>query len=67
MRLPADLTGREIVTLLPLAVGCVVFGLFPALLTDPIEAPVAQTVKLVAPAGPGPLPRAGVPGTEIMP
>jgi NADH-quinone oxidoreductase subunit M len=45
--LPDDLNAREIVTLLPLAAGCLVFGFFPGLLLDPIQGPVNQTIDLV--------------------
>ena len=45
--LPHDLTKREIAVLIPLAVGCVVFGLYPKALTDPIAAPVSETVRAV--------------------
>ncbi len=45
--LPDDLNTREIITLLPLAAGCLVFGLFPGLLLDAIEEPVNDTVRLV--------------------
>ena len=45
--LPADLCGREILTLVPLAAGCLVFGLFPTLLLDAVHEPVNQTVELV--------------------
>lgn len=45
--LPDDLCTREILTLLPLAAGCVVFGFFPGLLLDAVQDPVNQTVDLV--------------------
>ena len=45
--LPDDLSAREIVTLLPLALGCLVFGFFPGLLLDAIHDPVNQTLDLV--------------------
>ena len=45
--LPDDLNLREIVTLLPLAAGCIVFGFFPGLLLDAIHDPVNQTIELV--------------------
>ncbi|GJM19273.1 MAG: NADH-quinone oxidoreductase subunit M [Phycisphaeraceae bacterium] len=45
--LPADLTRREIAVLVPLAVGCVFFGLYPKALTDPIAAPVDVAVQTV--------------------
>ena len=56
--LPADLTRREVAVLLPLAAGCVLFGLYPKALTDPIAQPVDQTVRAVldaaaVPAGRG--------------
>ena len=51
--LPADLTLREVAVLVPLAVGCVLFGLYPALLTDAIAQPVASAVELVLGAAQG--------------
>jgi NADH-quinone oxidoreductase subunit M len=45
--LPDDLCVREILTLVPLALGCLVFGFFPGLLLDAIHEPVNQTVDLV--------------------
>ncbi|MEN0020526.1 MAG: NADH-quinone oxidoreductase subunit M [Planctomycetota bacterium] len=45
--LPADIGKREIATLLPLAIGCLVLGLKPGLVLDPIEAPVIATVEAV--------------------
>lgn len=48
--LPADLTRREIGLLIPLAVLCVVLGLYPSLITDPLEAPITQTVKALGQA-----------------
>ncbi|MEL6739761.1 MAG: NADH-quinone oxidoreductase subunit M [Planctomycetota bacterium] len=49
-RLPADLNAREIVTLLPLAAGCLIFGLYPKPLVDASAAPVARQVQLVTDA-----------------
>lgn len=45
--LPTDLSLREIGVLLPLAAGCLVFGLYPAPLMKAIEAPVNDTVAYV--------------------
>ena len=45
--LPTDLNLREITTLVPLAVGCVLFGLQPTMLLDAISDPVNNTVALV--------------------
>ncbi|MEQ9206233.1 MAG: NADH-quinone oxidoreductase subunit M [Phycisphaerales bacterium] len=42
--LPTDLSRREIWTLIPLAVGCLVFGLKPVYLLDAISDPINQTV-----------------------
>lgn len=42
--LPTDLNAREIGILIPLALGCLIFGLFPAPLMKAIEAPVNKTV-----------------------
>ncbi|MEM9373520.1 MAG: proton-conducting transporter membrane subunit, partial [Planctomycetota bacterium] len=65
--LPDDLNLREIITLVPLAAGCLIFGLFPGLLLDSIEAPVNETVRLVENAQElaGPRPGAG-PDTGIL-
>jgi len=57
--LPDDLNLREIITLVPLAAGCLVFGLFPGLLLDAIQEPVNQTVRLVESAQELALPRPG--------
>lgn len=45
--LPTDLNLREITTLTPLAIGCVLFGLQPTLLLDAVSEPVNNTVALV--------------------
>ncbi len=45
--LPADLNAREILTLAPLAVLCVVLGLFPKPLIDAVEPSVVATVDAV--------------------
>lgn len=45
--LPTDLSHREIGVLLPLAAGCLIFGLYPAPLMKAIEAPVNDTVAYV--------------------
>ncbi len=45
--LPTDLSAREIGVLLPLAAGCLVFGLYPAPLMKAVEAPVNDTVAYV--------------------
>ncbi|MEM1328953.1 MAG: NADH-quinone oxidoreductase subunit M [Planctomycetota bacterium] len=52
--LPVDLNAREIVTLLPLAVGCLVLGLFPTPLLDALEAPVAQVTAIYQGESDGP-------------
>ena len=62
--LPDDLNTREIITLLPLAAGCLVFGLFPGLLLDSIEQPVNDTVRLVESAQELAGPRPGLGGGE---
>lgn len=51
--LPTDLSAREIGVLLPLAAGCLVFGLYPAPLMHAIEAPVNNTVAYVQDLGTG--------------
>jgi NADH-quinone oxidoreductase subunit M len=45
--LPTDLNLREIMTLSPLALGCIVFGLQPTMLLDAVSEPVNNTVALV--------------------
>ncbi|MEX0876471.1 MAG: NADH-quinone oxidoreductase subunit M [Phycisphaerales bacterium] len=45
--LPTDLNLREITTLTPLAIGCLLFGLQPTILLDAINEPVNNTVALV--------------------
>jgi len=46
--LPADLTAREVVTLLPIAALCVVFGLFPKqTLIDAVESPINQQIAFI--------------------
>ncbi|MFG0299976.1 MAG: NuoM family protein [Phycisphaerales bacterium JB047] len=45
--LPTDLNTREIMTLTPLAIGCVLFGLQPTMLLDAVNEPVNNTVRLV--------------------
>ncbi len=42
--LPTDLNAREIGLLIPLAAGCLIFGLYPKPLLNAIEAPVNETV-----------------------
>ncbi|MGP1345170.1 MAG: complex I subunit 4 family protein [Phycisphaerales bacterium] len=44
--LPADLSRREIGVLVPLAIACVVLGVYPKLVTDTIEAPILETTAL---------------------
>lgn len=47
-RLPADLTAREVMTLLPIAALCIVFGLFPQqTLIDAIEGDVNAQVAFI--------------------
>jgi len=45
--LPKDLCLREIMTLSPLAIGCILFGLQPTLLLDAVSQPVNDTVALI--------------------
>jgi NADH-quinone oxidoreductase subunit M len=45
--LPRDLSGREIGILVPLAVLCLVLGLYPKLLTDALEKPVGGTISTI--------------------
>ena len=45
--LPTDLSLREIATLTPLAIGCILFGLQPTLLLDAVSEPVNNTVRFV--------------------
>lgn len=44
--LPADLTPREVGVLAPLALGCIVLGVFPTPVIRTIEAPIARTINL---------------------
>ncbi|MCA9297736.1 MAG: NADH-quinone oxidoreductase subunit M [Phycisphaerales bacterium] len=50
--LPTDLNAREIGTLVPLAIGCLVLGIYPTPVLDAIEAPVADTIQMVRDAQP---------------
>ncbi len=58
--LPADLTGREIACLAPLAALCLFFGLYPKPLLEALEAPINQQVAFIeaavkgTPTGPTP-------------
>ncbi|RNC80643.1 MAG: NADH-quinone oxidoreductase subunit M [Phycisphaera sp.] len=45
--LPTDLSAREIGVLIPLAAGCLIFGLYPAPLMKAIEEPVNDTIAYV--------------------
>lgn len=45
--LPADLNQREILTLLPLAIGCLALGVYPKPALDAVQAPIAKTVERV--------------------
>ena len=45
--LPQDINGREIGILLPLAAGCLIFGLYPQPLINAIEHPITNTINLV--------------------
>jgi NADH-quinone oxidoreductase subunit M len=45
--LPPDLNAREICTLLPLAVGCIVLGVYPKPALDSLQKPIAATVSTV--------------------
>jgi NADH-quinone oxidoreductase subunit M len=45
--LPTDLNLREVITLTPLAIGCILFGLQPTMLLDAVSQPVNNTVRLV--------------------
>lgn len=45
--LPVDLSRREITILVPLAVLCVVLGLYPKLMLDTIRGPVRETVAVI--------------------
>ncbi|MGH7242336.1 MAG: complex I subunit 4 family protein [Phycisphaerales bacterium] len=45
--LPPDLTAREITCLVPLAIACLVFGVYPMPLFDALKEPVNDTVALV--------------------
>lgn len=45
--LPADLTAREIAVLAPIAALCLGLGLYPKILTAPLEASVAQATRQI--------------------
>jgi NADH-quinone oxidoreductase subunit M len=60
--LPADLSAREIGLLIPLAAGCLLFGLYPRPLLSAIEAPVNDVVALYDGLVPMPEPAATVTG-----
>jgi len=71
-RLPRDLSGREIGILIPLALGCLLLGIFPKPLLDGLRDPVNATAALVSRAHVGGMPVAlgrRVPGSgqEDMP
>src|SRR5690606_607495 len=51
--LPRDLSAREIAVLAPLAVLCVVLGIYPTPILRTLEPPVNQTVELVQAAAAG--------------
>ncbi len=44
--LPADLSAREIGVLTPLALGCILLGVYPTPIIKTLEAPIAQTIKI---------------------
>ncbi|MBL1216482.1 MAG: NADH-quinone oxidoreductase subunit M [Planctomycetes bacterium] len=48
--LPQDLTGREVLVLVPIAVACIVLGVKPGVLLAPIAAPIEQMVSAVSEA-----------------
>lgn len=54
--LPTDLSRREIGTLLPLAAGCLLFGLQPTLLLDAVSEPVNTIVTNATTDGTAPTP-----------
>jgi NADH-quinone oxidoreductase subunit M len=50
--LPVDLSTREIAVLTPLAVLCVLLGVYPKPVMDLVQAPIARTVAIVGEARP---------------
>ncbi len=46
-KLPRDLNSREILVLTPIAIMCIVLGLKPGLLLDPIDAPVRKITQTI--------------------
>lgn len=54
--LPPDLTAREVTALIPLALGCLVFGLWPQPLLGAIEAPVNVAIQSFEFESPSPTP-----------
>lgn len=63
--LSTDLSIREITTLVPLAIGCIYFGLQPTVLLDAITEPVNNTVRLVEQANG--LDSQTIPMTDLIP
>ncbi|MGP1273453.1 MAG: complex I subunit 4 family protein [Phycisphaerales bacterium] len=61
--LPTDLNAREIGLLLPLAAGCLIFGLYPKPLMQAVEAPVNEVVALYE----GIVPPADMPEPSLTP
>jgi NADH-quinone oxidoreductase subunit M len=61
--LPTDLSFREIGVLLPLAALCLLLGVYPKLLTGPLEAPVTAAVEHVRTHG---IDRSLAPGARAM-
>jgi len=47
VKLPRDLSGREILVLAPIAVACVVLGVKPGVILAPLNEPIEQTVALL--------------------
>jgi NADH-quinone oxidoreductase subunit M len=72
--LPADLTKREIILLLPLAAGCLWLGVYPKPVLDSLQEPLTATARTVWQAGQaladGPAAArrtAALPGGEVRP
>ena len=58
--LPPDLTAREITALVPLALACLIFGIYPKPLFEALKDPVNDTVAWVHKIAPPPMPEGNV-------
>ena len=61
-----DMTPVEILTLAPLGILVVVFGLFPGLILGPIEQPIALALRNIGTTGPAVVPNAVVVTAAVL-